>query len=278
MAIKKVTEVQIVDPEYLDSTGWQPLKYLDTSNNPKVIKQVVLFQSVAGVLPSTISNLGVNWANFNNGEGQANATIFGVPLPLNATDKSIKIRYKIMVISLDDDIGNIHSVSEDYAYMMINMGFSSTKTLSGLPGELDGGKLEAIIAVECPAFPDTPLGSDYTAVRDVLKDSDAWKAKWTPPKGSALYIDPGIIILEAVKPSETAEHGGYSIKAKLPLNLPVNIDGEYRLDIQWLKDSGSAYTIPQNLKATALITINKAAVESAVYVSGSTTDIELSFS
>lgn len=273
----KVKEINLVEVSSWDnaSSKWIGLKY-DPGSGVADLLKLQAYKSASGELMSS-KQLNVNWDSFSDGTNTT-CTIFGASL-IATSIKSVRLRYKVQVVSDDPDVGDVVSVSEDYAYMMVKMDFGDNSVEDDIPSVVDGGEVAAGLIVEFPSFTTAMVGSALEETLSEFEDKGNWSFEWTTPDGeSKEYSAEKASILSSPGVSVVPAHAGFGASVQMNVKLPVNMDGVHTLKISFTYYSGKSYEVPTTISTTAKITINQGTVVATAFSPDSAATIDINFS
>ena len=273
----KVKEINLVNVGFWNNANstWEGLRY-DCGSGTPVLTKLRAFKDASGVDLSS-KQLVVDWGNFSDG-GNDSCTIFGAGL-IASTTKSVRLRYMVQVVSVDPDVGDVVSVSKDYAYMMIKMDFGANTADDNIPSVVDGGEVDAGLIVEFPSFTTAMVGSALDETLSEFEDKGNWSFEWKTPDGeSKEYSAEKVSILSSPGVSVVPAHAGFGASVQMNVKLPVNMDGVHTLKISFTYYSGKSYEVPTTISTTANITINQGTVVATAFSPDSTATIDINFS
>lgn len=272
----KVKEINLVEVSSWDnaSSKWIGLKY-DPGSGVADLLKLQAYKSASGEVMSS-KQLNVNWDSFSDGTNTT-CTIFGASL-IATSIKSVRLRYKVQVVSDDPDVGDVVSVSEDYAYMMVKMDFGDNSVEDDIPSVVDGGKLEAVLSVKFPSFTNAMVGTDLAETLVEFHEKANWSARWKHPDNTSEYITIDSIETGAAGSSTVPAHSGFGSIVDLTMVLPVLKDGTHTLKIFFKYYTGKNYEVPTVISTIAKVTISQGTVVATAFSPDTTATISVDIS
>lgn len=273
----KIKQINLVEIRVWDNTSssWSELRYNSGSGTP-LLEVLQAYKHASGETMSS-KKLVIDWGNFSDGVNNS-CTIFGAGL-IASTTKSVRLRYKTQVVSDDPDVGDVVSVSEDVAYMMINMDFGANTVEDNVPSVVDGGEVNVNLEVKFPSFTTAMVGNVLDETLAEFEDKGNWSVEWKTPDGKSYdYAAEKVSILAAPGVSVVPAHAGFGASVAIDLALPVNMDGVHTLKISFTYYNEKSYEVPTTISTTAKITINQGTVVATAFSPDSTATIDINFS
>lgn len=273
----KIKQINLVEIRVWDNTSsdWSALRYNPGSGTP-LLEVLQAYKHASGETMSS-KKLVIDWGNFSDGVNNS-CTIFGAGL-IASTTKSVRLRYKTQVVSDDPDVGDVVSVSEDVAYMMINMDFGANTVEDNVPSVVDGGEVNVNLEVKFPSFTTAMVGSVLDETLAEFEDKGNWSVEWNTPDGKSYdYAAEKVSILDTPGVSVVPAHAGFGASVQMELKVPVNMDGVHTLKISFTYYNEKSYEVPTTISTTAKITINQGTVVATAFSPDSTATIDINFS